>query len=680
MQVPKKTWIFLGVAAVVAIAIAFFEWNWLRGPIANYLAVKVGRPVAITGDLRGEWSFKPLLSADTVTVGNAPWSAEPLMVRARRVDVRVDLLSLLAGPVALPEVTLVQPQVLLERDADERGNWELEGPSAVPVIGRLNIEDGVVQFRHPEVGTDVTINVASSAASDAGATPVHFSGSGRLRNNPFTIEGDAASLLALENQDKPYVLTVSARAGSTSGRFEGTIVPARIDNVDGSLTLQGRDLSQLYPIIPVPFPWTPPYRVSGRLKHGGHVWTFNEFTGKVGESDVAGNFALDRSKEIPRVEADVVSQLLNYRDLGGLVGLPPGDAPPSARTAAQNKEVAKRELSARVLPTRPYDLEQLRAVDAKLRFKGKRFMASNLPLDDMKMTIDLQGGVLKFDPLDFGVAGGHVVSTLALDAREKIIKTRADVTARNVELKQILPDIKPPKGSAGKVGGRARFTATGNSVADMLGSSNGEVALISAGGDASELAIVLTNLDLARAAQLLIRGDANSPIRCVVADFIADNGKMAARTLVMDTEAEKILGEGSVDFANERYDLKLNANSKKASLLALRGPILVDGTFKSPNVHPAVGPIAARVGTSVALGVAATPVAALLPLIDLGGATDANCEALMQDAQASVEAMAKQPRSATRMGSNSGGANSAGPNSVGANSVARGASPATKPE
>ena len=660
MQVPKKAWIFIAAAAVVAIAIAFFEWNWLRSPIANYVSGRVGRPVAIAGDLRGEWSFKPLLSADTVTVGNADWSADSLMVRAQRVEVRVDLLSLIGGPVTFPEVTLVQPRVLLERRADGTGNWTLGGAGNVPVIGRLKIDDGVVQFRHPEVGTDVTINVASSATSESGATPVHFSGSGKLRNNPFTIEGDAASLLALENQDKPYALNVSARAGYTSGRFDGTIIPARLDNVDGSLTLQGRDLSQLYPTVPVPFPWTPPYRVSGRLKHGGHLWTFHEFTGKVGDSDVAGNFALDRSKETPHVDADIVSQRLNYKDLGGLIGLPPANAPPSVITAEQSKEVAKRERSGRVLPTRPYDLEQLRSIDANVRLHGKRFMASTLPLDDMKMTIDLQSGVLKLQPLDFGIAGGHVVSTLVLDAREKVIKTRGDVTVRNVELKQILPQIKPPNGSAGKVGGRARFTASGNSIADMLGTSNGDLAIISSGGDASELAIVLTNLDLARAAQLLVRGDASSPIRCVVADFAAENGKMAARTLVMDTEAEKILGEGSVDFTNERYDLRLNAKSKKASMLALRGPILVDGSFKSPNIHPAVAPITARVGASVALGVAATPVAALLPLIDLGGATDADCEGLMQDAHANIEAKAAKP--------------------AGANSFARGASSTTVAE
>jgi len=655
MQIPKKAWIFLGVAALVAIVVALFEWNWLRSPLATYLSGRVGRPVAIAGNLRGEWSFKPLVSVDSVTVGNAAWSAEPLMARAQRVDVRVDVASLFNGPVSLPEVTLVGPQVLLERGADGHANWELPaGPSDIPVIGRLNIEDGVIRFLHPEFGTDVTVKVASSASPDSGTTPVHFSGSGRLRNNPFTVEGDAASLLALEKGDRPYRVNASARAGYTTIRFDGTVIPNNIDNVDGSLTVQGRDLSQLYPIVPVPFPWTPPYRVSGQLKHAGKLWTFNAFTGKVGESDVAGNFALDRSRPIPRVDADIVSQLLNYKDLGGLIGLPPADASPSVRTAEQNKEAAKREASGRVLPDRPYDLEKLRSVDAKLRFKGKRFMASNLPLDDMKMTMDLQGGVLKLQPLDFGVGGGDVTSTLVLDARNKVIKTNGDVTVRNVELKQLLPAFKPPKGSAGKVGGRARLSATGNSVADMLASSNGEVALISRGGEASALAVVLTNLDLARAVPLLLKGDENSPVHCVVADFVAENGIMAARTLVMDTEAEKILGEGSIDFAHEHYALTLNAKSKKASVVALRGPILIDGSFKSPKIHPAIGPIAVRVGTSVALGVAATPVAALLPLIDFGGATDADCRALMQDAKENVEARAlKQPSTAPRASANS---------------------------
>ena len=99
--------------------------------------------------------------------------------------------------------------------------------------------------------------------------------------------------------------------------------------------------------------------------------------------------------------------------------------------------------------------------------------------------------------------------------------------------------------------------------------------MISTGGEASELAIVLSNLDLANAVQLLLKGDASSPIRCVVADFVADDGVMNAKTLIADTGTENIQGSGSVDFKKEQYDLQLKASSKKPSLVALRGPIVV---------------------------------------------------------------------------------------------------------
>jgi uncharacterized protein involved in outer membrane biogenesis len=643
MRVPRKAWILLTIVGAIVLVVALFEWNWLRGPISTYVSAKVGRPVKIDGDLHVDLSWKPLLTAESVTVGNASWSSEPLMVDAQRVAVRIAPLSLFVGPLSLPEVRLTRTNILLERGTHGHGNWELPGPTQIPEVGLLDIDDGVVHYVYADGTTDVTVKVKTAPASAGGETPVHFSGSGRLRNNPFTIEGDAASLLALEKVNRPYRLNAQARAGYTSAKFDGTIVPNQIDNVDGTLTLQGRDLSQLYPIIPVPFPWTPPYRLNGHLTHSGKLWTFEGFKGKVGDSDVAGKFALDQSKDRPFVDADLVSTRLDYKDLGGLLGLPPPGEPPSARTAAQNKEAAKREVSGRVLPTKPYDLEKLRIVDAAVRFKGKRFQTTDLPLDDMSATLDLKEGVLKLRPLDFGVGGGRVQSTIVLDARERVIKTSGDVTVRNVELKEILPAIKPPKGSAGKVGGRARFDASGNSIADMLSSSNGEVALISRGGEASALAVVLTNLDLANAAALLIKGDENAPIRCVVADFVTVNGVMTPRTLVMDTEAEKILGEGSVDFAKEQYDLRLNAKSKKPSVMALRGPILVDGTFKSPRVHPAVGPIAVRVGASVALGTTLTPLAALLPLIDFGGASDADCRALIEEAKENVEAHAAGP-------------------------------------
>ena len=80
-------------------------------------------------------------------------------------------------------------------------------------------------------------------------------------------------------------------------------------------------------------------------------------------------------------------------------------------------------------------------------------------------------------------------------------------------------------------------------------------------------------------------------------------------------------------------DLRLVAHSKHASLIALRGPIRIGGTFKKPEVRPEAGPVAARVGAAIALGVLLTPVASLLALVDPGGAKDSNCAALIEQAE-----------------------------------------------
>ena len=99
-----------------------------------------------------------------------------------------------------------------------------------------------------------------------------------------------------------------------------------------------------------------------------------------------------------------MSQSLNYKDLGGLIGLPPAAETPSVKSAAQKKETAKRAQTGRALPTKPYDPNHLQAIDAKVHLKGKRFMASDLPLDNLNAVLDLHGGILTLQPLDFGVA------------------------------------------------------------------------------------------------------------------------------------------------------------------------------------------------------------------------------------------------------------------------------------
>lgn len=623
--------VIAGILVLIAVVVAFMPWNLLRGPIGRYASARLERPVAINGNLDVRLGRMVYVQADGVSVGNVEWSREQPMVSARRMELWYKWSSLLSGVPA--RVRFTEANAILERNAKDTDNWHFgkAGGGAVPRIGNIEVDRGVIRYRDAVAEADVALDVQSVNASD-GRASIRFAGKGTLHGEPLTIAGTSLGLAQLQDVDAPYGLTLDVKAGGTRVQFDGTIVPSDAENVRGKLSLAGPDLSKLYPYVPAPLPWTPPYKLAGSIAHNNDVWNYTGMTGTVGDSDLAGTFAVDVSRKRSLVKADLTSKRFNYKDLGGFVGLPPGEPARRAKTAEQRAEDARRAASTRVLPDKPFELAKLREHDAEVTFRGKSVQYDKVPLDNLAAKLSLKDGVLRFAPLDFGLADGHVVANIDVNANQDVPRAEADITVRNVELKRIFPQLASPQGSAGRFGGRAKFKTQGNTVASMLASADGEAAVIMRGGEASTLTLVLTNLDLARAAELMLRGDQTATIRCAVAQLQSRSGVVTPQMFVVDTSAVVITGEGNIDFRDERYDAMLRAKSKQPSLLALRGPIVIGGTFKTPTVRPALGPVALRVGAAIGLGAVAPPLA-LLPLIDFGGGSDVDCRSLMQEAR-----------------------------------------------
>src|SRR5690606_40410928 len=102
---------------------------------------------------------------------------------------------------------------------------------------------------------------------------------------------------------------------------------------------------------------------------------------------------------------------------------PAAGGTPNPELAAQAQQ---QRASPKLLPDTPYNLEKLRAMDADVRLRAARIEAPKLPLDDMDAHLLLEGGVLRLDPLNFGVAGGDIRATIRMDARGAPIRTRIE--------------------------------------------------------------------------------------------------------------------------------------------------------------------------------------------------------------------------------------------------------------
>jgi len=639
--------VFLAPVLLAVLFIAIFGWNWLRGPIERMATGKTGRVLAIHGDLKVkfDWSL-PRIHAGAVTFANPAWAREKQMVTADAVEIAIDLPQLLVRNIVLPEVRLERPVVFLEQGTDGRKNWLLDlhqqDEGARIRIGRLRLDQGTLGYDDAAKKTRIRSELSTSNTQPGGTTGsgVAFSAQGQYLGLPFKARGSGGPVLAMRDEDTPYPIKVDATVGHTRVRAEGTITSLlKFSAMDMRLALSGDSLEQLFPLLGIAVPATRAYATEGHLLHAGNTWRYEKFSGRVGDSDIAGGVQVDTGGRRPAMKAELVSKVLDIADLGPLIGAKPGSvraakqaAPPPSQTTAPTPA------QARVLPDMPFKTDRWDSVDAEVSLKaGTIRRAKELPLENLVTHLSLRDAVLTLDPLDFGVAGGQLNAVISLDGRKDPIQAHARVRARKILIAKLFPTVELSKTSIGQLNGEFDLAGKGNSVGRMLASSDGKVALVVADGEISRLMMEKMGLHLWEILELKLTGDKLVKLRCAVADFDVKGGVMHAGALIFDTEVTTIMGTGNVDLGQEKLDLTLNPKTKNTSPVALRSPIYVRGSFARPDVEVDKGRVAMRGLGALALGLV-NPFLALIPLIDAGPGKDSDCGQLVRDARALPQA------------------------------------------
>ncbi len=624
---PTLVVLLAGLVALVLL-ILLFDWNWLKGPIERKVQAQTGRAFHIGGNLDVDLGRITTVRADALDFGNAPWSEEKQMARADHAELDIEVWPLLSKrEIRIPEIRLTRPSVRLETGPKGVGNWVFGEPGGSTIrFRKLWIEDGRLQFFNAPRKTDIDISVNSAQPRrEDAAPPIDIKGKGRWIGNAFTLSGRAESPLELSNSEAPYRIDLRAAAGPTRAHARGKLVdPFALRDFGLQLMLSGQNLEDLYPLIGIATPPTPPYRLDGRLIRNGDTWKYEKFTGIVGDSDLAGTATVTVGRTRPLLQADLVSKRLDLDDLAGFLGAPPQTGGNESSNPELKAQAARLAADTRLLPDTPYDLTKLRTMDADVRLKARRINAPSLPIEDMDARLKLDAGVLQLMPLNFGVAGGDIRSTIHMDARASTIKTRAQITARRLDLSRLFPDVKLTKDAVGRVSGDIAVTGTGNSIAAMLGTADGDIALGMGNGQISNLLMELAGIDIAEALKFLVTHDRKVPIRCAFGDFAVKDGLMQSRALAFDTEDTVIVGEGRISLKQETLDLELRPRPKDRSIFALRSPLMVGGTFKDPSFRPDFKRLGLRGAVALALG-SIVPPAALLATLELGPGKDSSC-------------------------------------------------------
>jgi uncharacterized protein involved in outer membrane biogenesis len=639
----------IGIAVVSALAVLFlvvifFPWDTLRGPINRYVTEKTGRKFEITRHLDVKLGLRgATVKLDGIEFANPPWARDPYLVRAERAEIDIRLWPLLSRRVVLPRIALWSPVVGLQMEEDGRRTWafgkDTSDEGTVPEIGLVQVDSGSADFLAKHLGIDLHADV--SFDTNRGEMPLEYRVKGTYQRQPLVAQGRTGNVLQLNVPgQQPFPLEIDAAAGETKLKASGTVAAlAGLDGIQAKFDLRGQSLGDLFPLLGIGLPETSPYALSGEISKQAMLWKVKGLKGKLGLSDIGGDMQFDQSQKVPQLAGALRSSVMDMDDLGPLIGLAPTSRSANAiEGVAAPKAVAQAEKSKRngadkVLPTATLDFTRLKAMNADVKYTADRIRnVRDVPLDRGSVHVQLKDSVLTLDPLDLGVAGGKIAGAIRIDAAKNPADIRASLQINAMQINRLIPKVETMRTSFGRLDGRINLAGRGTSVATWLGNASGDVAALTGRGQFSNLLLEFMGLDGAEIVKFLLGGDTNVTLRCAAMAFDVDKGVMTGRSIVFDTTDTVFNAVGNANLGNETLDFVISPEPKDMSILSLRTPLVIGGTFGSPAPSVKPAPLIARGLAALALG-AINPLLALAATIETGPGENVDCQDTLKQAQ-----------------------------------------------
>jgi len=606
MKLALRWTAFAVLLLVLAVSAAEMAgWPGLAPRAASALAPALG--MTLDPQTRLHLIVHPRLEVPSVRVVRG----EATLAEAKNLELRWNWRDLWEwqherAPLRLREVRAEQLDVAWSRDALGRSNWQSGKkpsgePTPLPIIDALVIRQGDVHVDDAPLQLEADARLRTEADGRWWAQM-----DGKLRQQTLALQVEASAGLSLlssprpgEAQPAPALLQATLSQAKSRIHFEGTaasLLDARA--LEGRVEVRGPSLAAVARPIGVTLPATPPFVLRGRLQHAGGLWQLTDAQGTIGRSQLAGDFKFNTRTVRPLLTGELRGGPVLLADLGPAVGT---DTEPS-RTG-------------RVLPDRQLDIPSLVRMDADVNVSlsaldlGSRAL---MPFAPISARLKLQDGLLSLLDLRAGVAGGQVSADATLNARAQPPRWRVSLGVQNMALERWLRS-----GSAvtGRLRGQADLQGTGRSTAALLSSLDGRLSLDLQDGTLSHLVTELAGLDVAQGLGVWIRGDDALALSCarLVGRFKA--GVLRPQMAVVDNKESRIEIEGGLSLKTEQLDLRLITRPKDFSPMALRAPVLVQGSLGDPKVKIEAKALRGRAVAAVALGLVAPP-AALLAFVD----------------------------------------------------------------
>ncbi len=469
-----------GIVALLVVALvalpALIDVNSYKPLIVSQVKTATGRDLVIDGPISLSLLPTPTVSVTGVKFFNVPGSKNANMVEVKSVTVKPSLLALLGGNIEVSEVTLVEPKIVLEINAEGKPNWEFapsvaEAKPAAPKpssprplsLGRLTIDNGTLVFSDSKAGLSVVADKANFTASVGSIDgPYSLAGDASINGAPLRLD-----LAVGARGANGHTADLALQAGGGKLGFKGTLSElGAAAKISGMASASAESLTTfvgtLVKLAGQPEPVLPAL-LAGKFSFDGAVdvsqtaFAARDFKLALGQDSGSGSLSVALKPKLGVEGKLAVPKLDLDRWLVTLQQTSPAAAPSASTAAAASAPVATSQ-------------NFLSDLNAKVAIEVGEVIYNKQPIRNIVLEIDAKDGAVAVPKLAATLPGDMVLqaqSTLTGDAARPGVTGQFSLVGPKLRetLSWLAVDLSSvPPSKLQKLSLRGRMSSTGGNV------------------------------------------------------------------------------------------------------------------------------------------------------------------------------------------------------------------------
>ena len=609
-----------GMAVAVFVALSRVNLETLRGSILNVLRDATDLPVEIDGTVSWRFSLRPKIELTDVRVPNATWAHEKYVFDAKKIDVTLNLVSLLRNRPTIQNIKVHDAKINLEQNANGKYSviHESDNPEAVDSDDEKNTKSPS-KYPFPEINLggveiyNLQANLVGTKYSIADFNIRYILRNGKREYSGWLKDGTkifpfVVAFSEYNSERKVYPLSIAFTTGGTpliaNVALEGTSKMPIDFVIKGDVP----DFAEFGNAIGRKWIDLPPMVVNASGGFGNKKITLRKSSIAIRgvNIDVSGEY--DWSKSVPNVTANIsagdVSLTKIFPNLYGGTWIHPN-----------------RELNA-FKDTPLYGVE-LSQMNLDLRVKIKTLTVyRELALTNMDLKFVGTDKTGRID-LSIGIAGGDIKIASDFDVNtDGLINGQVALDAKNVYIGKILSQIREHDFISDlPVDMRGYFMAHGHNLSEIMQTITGPFQLQSSGiGYAhSDMVAYMYGTDtlttLRHSVQDLFSSEKKYDqikISCVAINIKLRNGVAETKNgVAVETGAINARLAGSLDLGHEKIKLALTTVPVRGLKLSLTGNVVnsveITGNLAEPDFRVSGLSVAGTVASATGIGLLLAP-------------------------------------------------------------------------